>query len=244
MDFTEARERRRLILKLLREQQAEDASCANEIKNVAIQGKIAILRSLADWVTSITPGRPVTPDVRRIFAMITEGLTLDDWVQAQAEYEDAERKLNESIEAERNANANYTAAAPWGGISSLFADEARRKRIGPLKVSRDAARRTRENAQVTFEAARQRLSDQCNRVLRDGSTPERLQRVCSEPEMRARIAPIADQTNSIASDLWTAHARRHSETSARMEAAIRELREYYCGPSGTAMAVLANERSR
>lgn len=71
MDFIEAREKRREILIILKQQQSEDAACVNRIKEVAIQGKQTVLRALAEWLTSFRPGEAITTSTRNAFATIT-----------------------------------------------------------------------------------------------------------------------------------------------------------------------------
>jgi hypothetical protein len=190
MDFIEAREKRREILNILKQQQADDAICVNQIKEVAIQGKRAVLRAVAEWFTAIRPGQPVTTSTRNAFATITAELTVEDWLKAQADYEIAEVRFQEALESERKADAAYDAVAPWGGISTFFADEAEKRRIEPVKACRDAAERARATAFVGRQTARQQVADHCEQILREASSPEQLQRICGEPDIAQLLAPI------------------------------------------------------
>ena len=126
MDFMEAREKRRVILGILKQQQAEDAACLNQIKAVAIQGKRAVLRALVEWFASVKPGQPIITSTRNAFEALGTGLTAEDWQNTQVNYDEAEARLKQAIAEEVKAEAAYRNIAPWGVASSLFADEARK----------------------------------------------------------------------------------------------------------------------
>jgi hypothetical protein len=229
MDFIEAREKRREILSILRQQQADDAVCINQIKAVAIQGKQAILRALAEWLVSIKPGEPVNTSTRSAFAAVADRLTVEDWLRVQADCDEAEVQLRVAVDDERKANAVYDGVAPWGFASSFFADDARKKQIEPVKARRDAAKRAREVAQSALETAKARIATQCEGILRAASSPERVQRICAEPQLSRFLLPIIQDTATSGSTLWTTHSRKHATTSARMDSAVRELQAYYAG---------------
>ena len=177
MDFVEAREKRREILVILKQQQAEDAACVNQIKAVAIQGKQSVLRALAEWLTSIRPGQAITTDIRNAFETIAAGFTVEDWLNTQAVYDKAEARLKRMVDEERLASAAYDAVEPWGVFSSLFAEDTRKKQIEPVKARRDAAAHARESAQTDMETARKQLAAHCDLFLRAASSPERLQKI-------------------------------------------------------------------
>jgi uncharacterized protein (DUF2267 family) len=241
MDFIEAREKRREILNILRQQQSDDATCVNQIKAVAIQGKQALLRVLAEWLTSIRPEHPVTTSTRTAFSTITVRLSVEDWLKTQLDCDSAEAQFQRAVALERKAEADYKAVAPWGVLSTVFSDDAQKKQIEPLKVHRDAAERVRAKASVALETARQQLAVNCERILRDAASPEQLQRICDEPELSPLLAPIIQQTAESARALWVTHSGKHEPTSERMGTAIRDLQIYYKGVSGTSMAVLSKQ---
>ena len=196
------------------------------------------------WFTAITPGQPVTTSTRNAFATITVALTVEDWLKAQVDYESAEARLQEALDSERKAEAAYYAVAPWGGISTFFADEAEKRRIEPVKACRDAAERARATAFVARQTAHRQVAAHCEQILRDVSSPEQLQRICGEPDIAQLLVPIIQQTGESASTLWGAHSRKHGPTSALMAAAISDLQVYYSAASATSIAVLSSEGSR
>ena len=244
MDFMEAREKRREILGILKQQQAEDAACLNQIKAVAIQGKRAVLRALVEWFASVKPGQPITTSTRNAFGALGTGLTAEDWQNTQVNYDEAEARLKQAIAEEVKAEAAYRNVAPWGVASSLFAHEARKRQIEPLKACRDKASRARESAQAAMVAPRQLLTGRCERILRAISSPEQLQKACGDPQIAQYLLPKIQQTAASAGSLWIAHSRKHVSTSAKMESAVRELQAYYNGASAASIALLSNEGGR
>jgi hypothetical protein len=80
MDFIEARLKRRSVLAILKQQQAEDADCINQIKTVALDGKRRLLKTVATWLTAINGGAPISDRTRTTFAKITHRVSLDGWV--------------------------------------------------------------------------------------------------------------------------------------------------------------------
>jgi hypothetical protein len=132
MDFMEAREKRREILGILKEQQSEDAACLDQIKAVAIEGKRALLHALAEWLASVRPDQPITTSIRNAFSTLGTGLTAEDWQNTQVNYDEAEARLKQAVAEEAKAEAEYRKVAPWGIASTLFADDSRKRQIEPI----------------------------------------------------------------------------------------------------------------
>jgi len=234
IDFLEARERRREILHILKDQQAEDAVCLDQIKAVAIEGKRSLLHALARWLSSIRPGQAITKEIRNAFRALGTGLTAEDWQMTQTNYDDAEARLKEAAAEEAKAQAEYDRVAPWGVVSSFFADDGKKGQIEPIKVRRDQASQNRQKAQAAMETPRHLLNSRSERLLRAISSPEQLQIVCRDPQIAPNLLPIIQETASKAGSLWITHSRKHVSTSAKMEGAVRQLQGYYNGASASA----------
>ena len=65
-----------------------------------------------------------------------------------------------------------------------------------------------------------------------------------EPAISPILVPIIHQTAGNAGTLWGTHSRKHDLTSAKMEAAVHDLQDYYSCASATSIAVLAKEKGR
>src|ERR1700735_948711 len=79
MDFIEARQSRRKVLTILKQQQADDAAFVNQIKTIAIDGKRRLLKALAGWLSSIDLDTAIPGRTRDAFAKIADRSLLDDW---------------------------------------------------------------------------------------------------------------------------------------------------------------------
>ena len=237
----QAREKRREILTVLKQQQSEDAVCLDQIRAVATEGKEALLRALAEWLTSIEPGQPITSSVINAFSALGTGLTAEDWQNTQKNYDKAEARLKEAIAEEAKAEAEYHKVAPWGIASSFFADDNRKREIEPLKTRRSQANRVRESAEAALLASRKLLAGRCERILRAISSPEQLQMACGDPQIAPHLLPIIQKTAAKAGSLWITHSRKHVSTSTKMEGAVRELQDYYNGTSAASIALLSKE---
>jgi hypothetical protein len=180
MDFVKAREKRREVLAILRQQQAEEASCVKDIKSAATQGKRDLLWAIANWLTSISPGQPVNRSTRSLFGRITTRVTLDDWLSIDAELDDAVADLSKTKEQELRTVQELEAVAPWGFLSSMFAEDSKKAQIRPLEARRDTARSVRERAESRMATARHKMHNYCDLFLRGACRPDQLQLMCEE----------------------------------------------------------------
>ena len=107
---------------------------------------------VSEWLTSIAPGQSVTTCMRNSFTAVAAGFTAEDWLKVQIEYDNAQALLRKSVDEERSANAVYQQVAPWGIVSSIFADDMRKRQIEPVKARRDAATSLPPGAEPAFDS--------------------------------------------------------------------------------------------
>ena len=245
MDFIEARQQRREILAYIKRQQAEDANCISQIKAVALDGKRELLCALANWLAAMGADAPTSDRTRAAFAKVTDRGSIDLWVEMKRKQATLKATLEQSKAQAQRAKAAYDQAAPFGFLSSAFADVAKKNAIEGLKSTRDYALAARDAAERDFMGNEQALASVCESFLRDSQIPDRLRTICEEPELGAFVVPILERTKQRATELWQVHARKHAKHSSDLEVAARGLRSFYeSSLSGLPPKYLPGEDSR
>jgi hypothetical protein len=233
MDFIEARQQRREILAYIKRQQAEDATCISQIKAVAVDSKRELLWALANWLAGIDTTAPISSRTRDAFAKATGRVSIDLWVELKSKQATLRAKLEQAKAQAQQAEASYTQAAPFGFLSSAFADDARKIAIHGLKAARDNAVGARDAAEGAFLTNEQALSTVCESFLRDSQLPDNLRAISQQAELGPLVIPILERTKQRATELWQAHARKHAKHSADLEIAAKGLRSFYEGSSSS-----------
>jgi hypothetical protein len=135
--------------------------------------------------------------------------------------------LEQSKAQAQRAKAAYDQVAPFGFLSSTFADDVRKNEIEGLKSARDHALAVRDAAERAVAGNGQTLASAYESFLRDSQIPDRLEAICEEPELSAFVVPILESTKQRAIALWQVHARKHAQNSRDLEIAARGLRMFY-----------------
>jgi hypothetical protein len=227
MDFNEARQQRREILSYIKRQQAEDSNCVSRIKRVAVDAKRELLWALANWLEGIDTATPISSRTREAFAKATDKVSIDVWVELKNKRVALGARLEEAKTQAERAEDAYSRTAPFGLLSSVFADDATKSAIQRLKSTRDHALSLRDAAERDFGANERALSTACESFLRDTQIPDHLTAICEEPELKGFVVPILEGAEQRAMELWQAHARKHAKHSSDLELAARGLRLFY-----------------
>jgi hypothetical protein len=227
MDFIEARQQRREILAYIKRQQAEDSSCISQVKAVAVDGKRELLGALANWLAAIDIVTPITDRTREAFADVTTRASIDNWVELKRKQVTLRARLEVAKTLLQEAENAYDEAAPFGFLSTAFADDAKKSVIQSLKSKRDNASAARDAAEVDFGRNEQALSVVCEFFLTDSQISDHLRVICERPELGVFAVPILERTKQRATELWQAHARKHAIHCSDMEVAARGLRSFY-----------------
>jgi hypothetical protein len=232
MDFIEARQSRRKVLTILKQQQADDAAFVNQIKTIAIDGKRRLLKALAGWLSSIDLDTAIPGRTRDAFAKIADRSLLDDWAGLKRKQTVLNLGLQSATNESRRTEHAYDQVAPWGLLTEAFADDEKKKTIGSLKARRDHATVIRKAAEQDIAANQHALSQKYESFLRGAQMPAHLQAICKDEELEPVILPILRQTRQQAENLWQAHALKHTKSTVEMEGAIAGLRSLYSCSSG------------
>jgi hypothetical protein len=111
-----------------------------------MDGKRRLLKTLATWLTAINIDAPISDRTRATVAKIAHQFSLDDWSEIRRKQAVLDARLKSASNEARRTEDAYNQAAPWGILSSAFADDVKRKALVSLKAGRDYAIGMRETA--------------------------------------------------------------------------------------------------
>lgn len=204
-NLTEARKSRRLIIELLRKQQAEDSYCAEKLKQVGLEANRRLLELLAHWLVSFEPGKE--PNEYDQSALAAAQLSLGDWLSAQHREALLNDGLTEARRREEGAYKLYDKVAPYGFASIFLMKGAEKTNAERFQQEHRSAKASREEIEQQLAEVREGIRKTIGSFLRTAIEPECLLKLLkTESSIKDELSKLFRQFGDKGGALWEPHS--------------------------------------